>query len=353
MDTRRLLGALGLLSAAAVAARRLRETRYRLAGRVVLITGGSRGLGLLLAREYGRRGARLVLLARDAAALDRACRELREAGIEAHGIPADVRNERQVSEAIERVNVELGRLDMIVNDAGQIEVGPLESMRAHDFHEAMDTNFWGAFNVINAALQYLPRGSGRIVNISSIGGLISVPHLLPYSASKFALTGFSLGLRMELANKGIAVTTVCPGLMRTGSPMNAWFKGDAAAEYAWFSAADALPLLSLSGERAARAIVRASCRGEVLLVLGLPAKVGALLNGIFPGPLVRLSTLVTRLLPQGASLETVRGRDLPRRAPTWLTAPSDRAAAHNNQQPYPIENGAIENGAIENGAPQP
>lgn len=342
MDTRnrRLLGAIGLLSAAAVAARRWRETRYRLAGRVVLITGGSRGLGLLLAREYGRRGARLVLLARDADALERACGELRESGIEALGIPADVRNERQVSEAIARVLAELGRLDVIVNDAGKIEVGPLESMTAQDFHDAMDTNFWGAFNVVNAALQHLPRGSGRIVNISSIGGLLSVPHLLPYSASKFALTGFSLGLRMELANQGIAVTTVCPGLMRTGSPMNAWFKGDAAAEYAWFSTADSLPLLSLAGERAARAIVRASCRGEVLLVLGLPAKVAALLNAVFPGPMVRLSSLVTRLLPQSASLETIRGRDLPRRAPTWLTATSDRAAVRNNQQPQPMENGA-------------
>jgi NAD(P)-dependent dehydrogenase (short-subunit alcohol dehydrogenase family) len=331
----RLIGAIGLLSAAAVAVRRFRETRYRLAGRVVLITGGSRGLGLLLAREYGRRGARLALVARDAAALERACSELEQAGIEAHGIQADIRDERQVADAIERVHAELGRLDMIVNDAGQIEVGPLESMTTQDFHDAMDTNFWGAFNVINAALHHLPQGSGRIVNISSIGGLLSVPHLLPYSASKFALTGFSLGLRMELSSKGITVTTVCPGLMRTGSPMNAWFKGDAAAEYAWFSAADALPLLSLSGERAARAIVRASCRGDVLLVLGLPAKAAALLNAIFPGPLVRLSSLVTRLLPQGASLEPHRGRDLDRRAPAWLTAPSDRAAARNNELPRP------------------
>jgi len=325
----------GRLSAAAVAARHWRDARYSLEGRVVLITGGSRGLGLLLAREYGRRGARLALVARDADALERACRELSGAGVEVLGIPTDVRDERQVSAMIERVLASFGRLDMIVNDAGQIEVGPLEAMTVGDFHDAMDTNFWGAFNVINAALQHLEPGSGRIVNISSIGGLLSVPHLLPYSASKFALTGFSLGLRMELAGKGIAVTTVCPGLMRTGSPMNAWFKGDADAEYAWFSAADSLPLLSLGGERAARAIVRASCRGDVLLVLGAPAKVAALLNALFPGPLVRLSSLVARLLPQGASLEMHRGRDLDRRAPTWLTAASDRAAAGNNEQPRP------------------
>ena len=337
MDTRarRLLGALGLFSVATVATRRWREARYHLKGRVVLITGGSRGLGLLLAREYGRRGARLALLARDASALERAQRELAEAGIEAFGVPTDVSDERGVREAIERVHAHYGRLDMIVNDAGQIEVGPLESMTTRDFHDAMDTNFWGAFNVINAALQHLEPGSGRIVNISSIGGLLSVPHLLPYSASKFALTGFSLGLRMELSSKGIAVTTVCPGLMRTGSPMNAYFKGDAAAEHAWFSAADGLPLLSVGGERAARAIVGASCRGDVLLVLGLPAKLAALLNALFPGPLVRLSSLVTRLLPQNASLEMHRGRDLERRVPSWVTRANDRAAAANNELPRP------------------
>ncbi|HWO13403.1 MAG TPA: SDR family NAD(P)-dependent oxidoreductase [Polyangiaceae bacterium] len=328
--TQRLLGALGLLSAATMTGRRWWEARYGLEGRVVLITGGSRGLGLLLAREYGRHGARLALVARDAAALERACRELSGAGIEAFGFPTDVSDERQVAEMIEKVIERFGRLDVVVNDAGRIEVGPLESMTVHDFQTAMDTNFWGAFHVINAALQHLVPG-GRVVNISSLGGLLSVPHLLPYSASKFALTGFSLGLRMELEREGIAVTTVCPGLMRTGSPLNAWFKGDASAEYTWFSVAGSLPLLSVGGERAARAIVRASRRGDVLLVLGIPAKLAALLNALLPGSLVRIASLATRLLPQDTSLTMRRGRDLDRRTPRWMTARGDLAAARNNE----------------------
>jgi NAD(P)-dependent dehydrogenase (short-subunit alcohol dehydrogenase family) len=332
--TLRLLGSLGLLFAAAFARRRWQEARYRIDGRVILITGGSRGLGLLLAREYGSRGARIALVARDGAGLERATHELAEAGVEALGIPTDIGDERQVFEMIEKVIAHFGRLDVIVNDAGRIEVGPLESMTVRDFHAAMDTNFWGAFHVINAGLQHLAPG-GRIVNISSIGGLISVPHLLPYSTSKFALTGFSLGLRMELARQGIAVTTVCPGLMRTGSPINVWFKGDAAAEYAWFSVAASLPLLSLGGERSARAIVRASRRGDALLVLGLPAKLAALLNALVPTPLVRLSSLIASLLPQDASLVMRRGRDLERRAPPWLTAAGDRAAARNNELARP------------------
>jgi NAD(P)-dependent dehydrogenase (short-subunit alcohol dehydrogenase family) len=326
-----MCGAIGATMVAGVLFRRWAEWRYSLAGRVVLITGGSRGLGLLLAREYARRGARLALIARDALALERACDELQADGADVIGIPCDVSDRARVVEMVERVVQRYARIDVIVNAAGQIAVGPVEAMTLRDFQTAMDTNFWGAFNVINAALDQLEPGEARIVNISSIGGVISVPHLLPYSASKFALTGFSLGLGSELAQRGIRVVTVCPGLMRTGSPINAQFKGDFAAEYAWFSVADSLPLFSMSGERAARAIVRASRRGDRLLVLGASAKLAAIVQGLFPGFVATAATIVTRLLPQGTSPLVHTGAAVDDRPPGWLTALSDRAAARNNE----------------------
>jgi NAD(P)-dependent dehydrogenase (short-subunit alcohol dehydrogenase family) len=328
---RSLVGAASVYAAARGVFRLWRERRYTLVGRVVLITGGSRGLGLLLAREYARLGAKLVLTARDAASLERATEELRASGAEVLGVPCDVTDEGQVFAMVTSAIEHFGQLDMVVNDAGRIEVGPLEAMTVSDFRDAMATNFWGAFNVINATLAHLPPGSGRIVNISSIGGLLSVPHLLPYSASKFALTGFSLGLRIELERKGIQVVTVCPGLMRTGSPINASFKGDAAAEHAWFSVADALPLISMSGERAARAIVRASRRGDVLLVLGLPAQLAAAAQALLPSAVVRASAIVARLLPQGTSTRAQHGTSIEHRPPAWLTTLGDRAAAQNNE----------------------
>jgi NAD(P)-dependent dehydrogenase (short-subunit alcohol dehydrogenase family) len=326
------ISAVGLFAALQTATRRWRESRYSLSGRVVLITGGSRGLGLLLAREYARRGAHLALVARSGPALERACDELRERGAQVIGVACDVSDPQSVFAMVDSVIAKYGRIDVLVNDAGQIEVGPLESMTARDFRAAMDTNFWGAFNVIHAAFPHL-RGGGesRIVNISSVGGLVSVPHLLPYSASKFALQGFSLGLRQELARQGIPVVTVAPGLMRTGSPINAAFKGDTAAEYAWFTVADSLPLLSMSGERAARAIVRASQRGDALLVLGLPAKLAALAQAIFPNTVAQASALVNRLLPEGTSTATQTGATIADRPPAWLTALTDRAAAQNNE----------------------
>jgi NAD(P)-dependent dehydrogenase (short-subunit alcohol dehydrogenase family) len=247
------------------------------------------------------------------------------------GVPCDISDREQVCTMMEQVVAHYGHIDLVVNDAGRIEVGPLSTMTTEDFAGAMNTNFWGAFNVTHHALPHLTAGESRVVNISSIGGLLSMPHLLPYSASKFALTGFSLGLRMELAQRGILVTTVCPGLMRTGSPVNALFKGDKSAEYTWFSVADSLPLLSMSGPRAARAIVRAARRGDVLLVLGLPAKLAALANALFPSLTVRASGLVTRLLPSSTDPEPVSGHSIEQRAPGWLTAASDRAAAENNE----------------------
>jgi NAD(P)-dependent dehydrogenase (short-subunit alcohol dehydrogenase family) len=331
LPLKNILRALGAYVAVRSAARRWQQSRYSLDNRVVLITGGSRGLGLVLAREYAARGSKLVLVARDQETLEKARQELADAKADVLAISCDVGNEADVAAMVASAIERFGRIDVVVNVAGQIEVGPVQSMTVADFKAMMDTNFWGAFNVLNAALPHLKPRESRIVNVSSIGGLISLPHLLSYSASKFALTGFSLGLRTELAQKQIPVVTVCPGLMRTGSPANAKFKGDHSAEFAWFSVADSLPLLSMKAERAARAIVRASQRGDILLVLGMPAKLAALANGLFPAGVARASSVVARLLPRSVDTETRRGAVIDRTAPGWLLAASDRAAMQNNE----------------------
>ena len=120
----------------------------------------------------------------------------------------------------------------------------------------------------------LARRSGRIVNISSIGGRISVPHLLPYSCAKFAVTGFSQGLHAELAKENIKVTTVVPGLMRTGSYINAEMKGKHRAEFAWFSVSSSLPLLTASVQGASRRQLLKDLRaGAIPILVGTHALV--------------------------------------------------------------------------------
>src|SRR5437588_541584 len=251
--------------------------------KAVVITGGSRGLGLVLARTFADQGSQLALLARDADELADAETDLCRRGANVYTEACDVTDQQQVKQAMENITGRFGRIDVLVNNAGSIQVGPMELMTIGDYEEMMKIHFWAPLYTTLAVLpQMRQRGQGRIVNISSIGGKIAAPHLLPYSASKFALVGFSEGLRSELLKEGIYVTTVCPGLMRTGSPRNASFKGQHQAEYAWFSISDALPIFSISAERAARTIIRACKYGDAEVLLSLPTKVAVWFHGLFP-----------------------------------------------------------------------
>jgi len=332
-------GAMWTLAAGGVAAwaglRLWRTLRgFDLRGKNVLITGGSRGLGLVLARELLREKARVAICARDNEELDRAFDDLKRRG-RVITVPCDITRREQNRRMIDAVRQRLGEIDVLINNAGAISVGPIETMTLADYEEMMRVHFWGP---LYAILEVLPgmraRGRGRIVNITSIGGKLSVPHLVPYGASKFALVGLSEGLRAELAKDGIVVTTVCPGLMRTGSPRRAFFKGQHRAEYAWFAISDALPLLSMSAERAARQIAAACKRGDAEVVLSLPAKAAAAFHGLFPGLTADILGAVNRLLPGpgGIGAEKREGRDSASSlAPSALTALSDRAAVRNNE----------------------
>jgi NAD(P)-dependent dehydrogenase (short-subunit alcohol dehydrogenase family) len=313
--------------------RRWRE--YDLRGKTVLITGGSRGLGLVMAREFAREGARVAICARNNAELERARADLAARGADVLAALCDVTDRTQVSHLVETVRDRFGKIDVLVNNAGVIQVGPMEVMTLEDYDEAMRTHFWAPLYTTLAVLPEMRRRrDGRIVNISSIGGKISVPHLLPYSASKFALVGLSEGLRAELAKDNIAVTTVCPGLMRTGSPRNAFFKGRHREEYAWFNISDSLPVTSMSARRAARQIVSACKRADAEVILSIQAELAVRFHGLFPRLTADILGFVNRFLPEPGGIGTRRaqGKDsFSKAAPSWLTALSDEAARVNNE----------------------
>lgn len=330
---------IGAISGAMALSRLLRARRaIDFDGKSVLIFGGSRGLGLVIARELVDEGALVTLAARDQAELERAKAELGRATRVPSIVRCDVRNQAEVDAAVRRVVAEHGVIDVLINDAGIIEVGPVQHMSVADFEDALNTHFWGPLFSIRAALPHMrQRGARRIVNISSIGGKIAVPHLLPYSASKFALTGLSEGLSAELASEGFAVTTVCPGLMRTGSTYNARFKGKHRQEFAWFHTADSLPVISISATRAARQIVDACRHGDPELVITAAARAAVLFNAISPAATARLMAAINRVLPGPADVEGDRARtgwqSVSSVAPSRLTRLADRASIENNELP--------------------
>jgi short-subunit dehydrogenase len=309
-------------------------------GKVVVITGGSRGLGLALAEEFGRHGARLVLGARDPYELERARDLLLERGAIANQdaaliVPCDIREEAQAQELVARATHRFSRVDVLVNNAGIITVGPVEHQPFANFDDAMRTNFYGMLHCTLAVLpQMVASGSGAIVNICSIGGKLAVPHLLPYSASKFAAVGFSEGLHAELRSRGIRVTTVCPGLMRTGSHLRAYFTGQREEEYRWFSLGAGLPFVSMPAARAAREIVRAAADGRAEIILTPQAQIAARMMGLFPSftqTLLHLSNLALPGPGQGDSAQLEEGRKVRGRELSGLTVLGSRAAHHYNE----------------------
>jgi short-subunit dehydrogenase len=306
MDRRKLSLAVVLLGTAALARVILRKQRETEAanhfrGKVALITGGSRGLGFAIAQELASSGCRLVLTSRHIDQLQRAKDRLPG---DVLIVPCDVSHPEEIREVVATATSHFGHIDIVVNNAGIIMVGPVEGQTLASFQEAMNINFFGSLHTTLAVLpQMLARGSGAIVNIASIGGKVAFPHLLPYVASKFAVVGWSQGLRAELAGKGIQVTTVTPGIMRTGSHIQARYTGDTEKEYRWFAGAASFPGTSSNATAAAKNIVRALLRGSAEVSIGLQAIAAARLANLSPeltAILLQTANIVLPNAPQAA-----------------------------------------------------
>lgn len=305
--------------------------------------GASRGLGSLLARELLDAGCRVAICGRDAGTLDAAAAQLGHPD-RLLALQCDVGNQDEVRTFIDRVRAEFGPVEVLINNAATISVGRVDTMDAEHFESAWRDAFLGTLHPI---LEVLPemraRGEGRIANIGSIGGRISFPHLLPYAAAKFAQVGLSEGLRAELADDGIVVTTIIPGFIRTGSFVATDFHDPTPDEYTWFAAGASAPVLTLSPEWVARRVVLAIRHGEADVTLGWFARLGGTLKSLAPGLSADVLGLVDRwILPHGALPEppaphesgTVVHADAPEPV-LALTAPVVEKATEELNQPVP------------------
>ena len=317
MRTRDKLALAALAGAGAVWGTKafLRHHRWMdLKDRVVVVTGADGGFGLILCRHLAEHGAIVVMAARKAEALDEAAVEVRRAGAaDVLTVPTDVTDEAQARALIDAAIGRYGRVDVLVNNAGLMLVGAEPTVTLDDFRKLMETNFWGAFHTSRAALPHMREArSGRIANVSSIGGRAVVPHMLPYIASKFALTGYTKGLRVEASRDNVFVTGIYPATIRTGGHAHAWIKGDKRAEYAWFALADSVPGLSISADKAAAMAIRGIQAGEPEVVIGLSARLALAFDGVFPDLSSEIISLIERAMPapQVDGEPAVQGKDV-------------------------------------------
>jgi short-subunit dehydrogenase len=310
-------------------------TKFNLSGKVVLITGGSRGLGLVLARHLAEKGAKLAICARSADQLELARQELDAMGAKVIAMPVDVTQNEEIKALVADVIKHYRKLDVLINNAGIIQVGPQELMGIDEYELAMQTNFWSQLYAMQAVIpHFIEKGQGRIVNITSIGGKIAIPHLLPYTASKFASVGLSEGMHAELKKHNIYVTTVVPNLMRTGSPVNADVKGDHKKEYAWFKHADSNPLFTQDPDKAAEIIIKAIEYGESEPILSLTGKAANLVKGFAPGWVNVLMGIANKFLPEAVTGNntTIKGWEAESELSQGpVSRLSDKAAARNNE----------------------
>jgi NAD(P)-dependent dehydrogenase (short-subunit alcohol dehydrogenase family) len=238
-----------------------------------------------------------------------------------------------------------GRVDAAFHVAGVIQVGHVDAVTLGHYRDAVDTMLWGPVHLSLAVLPVMrDAGHGRIGIVSSVGGLVAVPRLVPYSVAKFGAVGLAEGLHAELSGTGVTVTAVTPGLMRTGGHLHARFVDEAGRDYAWFAPLASLPGLSISAERAAGRIVSGVLAGRPTVELTPLTVIGRRVHGLAPATTVRAMGLASRLLPgptraaadatstaaPGLDGATARER-LSSRVVDALSVLGDRAARRTNE----------------------
>jgi NAD(P)-dependent dehydrogenase (short-subunit alcohol dehydrogenase family) len=322
------------------------ERPSALTGLSAVVTGGSRGLGLVIAERLVERGCAVTIAARDRDELSQAADRLRGAqpAARVRVQQCDVTDREDVRALMRAAEEAYGGIDVVVANAGIIQVAPVEAIGAGEFRSALDTIFMGAVHTSLEAMPCLRRSpaGGRLVLIGSVGGLLTPPHLVPYACAKSAVAALAEGLQAE--SRGVTVTAVHPGLMRTGSHVSAEFGGDRGREFAWFSALAGSPVVSMDARRAARRIVSAAERRRARIVLTPAAKAAGLAHGVAPALTTRVSALAARALPaapggdgdpglrEGHDVHAAPSHPLARKLQQWGSHLNDRAADTFNER---------------------
>jgi short-subunit dehydrogenase len=249
-------------------------THTDLAGARTILTGASSGIGWALAQRLADVRARLVLASRNEERLDRLAAAIRQRGGEAYAVATDVTDAGQRARLVVEAVASLGGLDVLVNNAGVGAMGPFAEAREERLRRIFDVNFFGSTELTRLALPHLVRGRAPLlVNVASVLGRRAIPGCTEYCASKFAMAGWSEGLRAELASRGVHVLLVCPGSIQTSFRENLI---EDRIRYGWQRGR------GISADRCAQQIVRAMKRRQNEVVITTEAKLLVWLNRLVP-----------------------------------------------------------------------
>lgn len=251
--------------------------RRQFNGRTVVVTGAAGGLGRAFCHRFGRAGAALGLLDLEAGPLEDLRAELTEAGIRSLPVVCDVTDPEACREAMDRILVEFGGIDVLFNNAGLTHLSPMKETGLATYRKVMDVNFFGTVHCTQAALDPLVRSRGLVITISSVAGFVPLFHRTGYAASKHALHGFFGSLRVELKGTGVDVLLVCPGFTATGIADNA-LGGDGKPARESQSTVGRIA----SPEQVANATFRAASRSDSLLVLSAVGRLTYFLARFWP-----------------------------------------------------------------------
>jgi short-subunit dehydrogenase len=251
--------------------------------KIVVVTGGSRGLGRAIAAAFADQGARIVLAARNEDTLARTSAELHGSGADVLGVATDVTVAEQVDALVQAAVNRYGRIDVLVNAAGKSSRGRAVDTDVAAFRDAMELNFLGLVRCTRAALPQLIQNQGHIVNVASLAGKTASPHMGAYPASKFPVVAYSQQLRLELASAGVHTLLVCPGPVGRDDAGTRYDQQTGDLPNSARQPGGGVRLSLIDPEWLARKIVRACERRQAELVVPGRARILFALGQLWPG----------------------------------------------------------------------